>query len=409
MDKIVILGAGEFQLHLIEKAKEKGLFTIVVSPEGDYPGFAIADKIYYHDATDAEFITEIAEKEGAIGVTSDQGEIFVKTIAYACEKLGLPGNPYEVAKLYTDKGLMRKRGMELGLPTIEYHVADSYEEAVRCFRAIGRKSIIKPLDGFSSRGVYQIEDEKMLEEYYPKAVEVSKQGKVIIERYVEGRVLEVDSIVLNGEVRTLMHAEIYDFSIPNVFSSRMRLYPIVEEAASLDKLLEYNRRIGEGFGVRQGITHNEYMLEKETGEVYLIEAALRSGGAFVGSSITQAQTGLDPADFLVDIAAGRADRFPDFDPYAKHTGTVAFYIPIGKVISLKGLDEVDALDYVMQTTFHKLKEGFVSDRIEDKDQRQLISLEASSREELMERISHIRDMIRIEVETDAGIRGPIWE
>ena len=38
MDKIMILGAGEHQLHLIERAKERGFYTIAVSPDGDYPG-----------------------------------------------------------------------------------------------------------------------------------------------------------------------------------------------------------------------------------------------------------------------------------------------------------------------------------------------------------------------------------
>ena len=54
MKKIMILGAGIYQVPLIRAAKEMGFFVIVVSIKGDYPGFALADKIYYINTTDRE-------------------------------------------------------------------------------------------------------------------------------------------------------------------------------------------------------------------------------------------------------------------------------------------------------------------------------------------------------------------
>ena len=47
--KIMILGAGIYQVPLIETAKKMGLYTIVVSIPGNYPGFALADKVYYEN------------------------------------------------------------------------------------------------------------------------------------------------------------------------------------------------------------------------------------------------------------------------------------------------------------------------------------------------------------------------
>ena len=41
--KIMVLGAGIYQVPLIKKAKEMGLHTIVVSPKGPYPGISLAD------------------------------------------------------------------------------------------------------------------------------------------------------------------------------------------------------------------------------------------------------------------------------------------------------------------------------------------------------------------------------
>ena len=59
MKKIIILGAGVYQLPLIKKAKENGLFTIVVSIPGKYQGFQFADKIYYTDTRDSKAIIDL--------------------------------------------------------------------------------------------------------------------------------------------------------------------------------------------------------------------------------------------------------------------------------------------------------------------------------------------------------------
>ena len=63
MKKIMILGAGIYQVPLIKTAKRMGLYTIVVSIPGNYPGFALADKVYYENTVDDEKILEIARAE----------------------------------------------------------------------------------------------------------------------------------------------------------------------------------------------------------------------------------------------------------------------------------------------------------------------------------------------------------
>ena len=92
MDKIIILGAGPYQLHLIEQAKALGNYVITITPEGDYPGIKVADKTYYHDAKDEEYALWVAQTENVNGIISDQGDIFVRPVAYVAEKMGLPGN-----------------------------------------------------------------------------------------------------------------------------------------------------------------------------------------------------------------------------------------------------------------------------------------------------------------------------
>ena len=50
----MILGASTYQVPLIRTARRMGLYTIVVSIPGDYPGFALADKIYELNTRDKD-------------------------------------------------------------------------------------------------------------------------------------------------------------------------------------------------------------------------------------------------------------------------------------------------------------------------------------------------------------------
>ncbi len=409
-DKLIVLGAGPFQLHLIEKAQEMGAYVIAITPHGTYPGIKVADKIYFHDAKIEEYVYEVAKLENVQGVISDQGEIFVRAVAYAAEKMGLPGNGYDTALLYTNKYRMRERSKELGLATIDYKKVDSIEEAKDFFESLGGgMAIIKPVDASSSRGVSKISSLDDLYEKFDEAQETSLSGQVIIEKFIEGPQFEVDSIAAGGHVQPLMYADLDEYDIPNVFSSRTRLYPSVADDDFVRRLLDYSQKINEGFGMYQGLSHNEYIMDEKTGEIYLIEAALRGGGTFIASYIAWLETGLDTQEFLVNVALGRTKEVPEFKMNRCHSGYVTFYLPVGEVLSKEGTDEVEALDYVVKTTFENIGLHAHTKAITDKNQRHAIVLYADSREQILERIETIKGMLKIKVQTEDGIRGPIWE
>lgn len=105
-------------MPLIKRAKEKGLYTIVVSIPGDYPGFKLADKIYYENTTDCEKILEIAQKENIDGIVTAGTDVAVVTVGRVCDAMKLCGISYEAAQISGDKLLMKDQyeNMECVLP-----------------------------------------------------------------------------------------------------------------------------------------------------------------------------------------------------------------------------------------------------------------------------------------------------
>ena len=99
----MILGAGIYQVPLIETAKKMGLYTIVVSIPGNYPGFALADKVYYENTVDEDKILEIAKKERIKGIVTSGTDVCMKTVGRVCDAMGLNGLSYEASKVAVDK------------------------------------------------------------------------------------------------------------------------------------------------------------------------------------------------------------------------------------------------------------------------------------------------------------------
>ena len=145
MKKLMILGAGTYQVPLIKQAKKMGLYVVVVSP-GNYPGMPLADKVIDCDIMDEEGVFRAAEKEGIDGIISDESDMPVLSMAYTVDRLGLPGNSYEAVLPFIDKHLMRERCRKLGIDTIDYKLVGSADDAARYFDGMNGPAIIKPAD-----------------------------------------------------------------------------------------------------------------------------------------------------------------------------------------------------------------------------------------------------------------------
>ena len=404
----MIIGAGVYQVPIIERAKERGIFTIVISPAGPYPGLSVADRVYYQDVRDRDEILEIAIKEEIDGVITDQTDIAVRTVAYVAEKMGLPGIGFECAKLFTDKRLMREKCRQLGLPTIEYAEVKSFDEALAFYYELGSTAIIKPVDSQGSRGVSKIDSVAKLKKKFAQTQKYSHTGEVIIERFINGKEMEVDSIAADYNVETLMHADLTPYDIPDVFASTTRLYPSIADENTINRLLELNKKIIKGFGLKQGLTHGEYIVD-EDGEIYLIEIAARGGGTYISSHIAELQTGINTSDFLLDISMGNRNDIPKFEGGMCACGYVTFYLPAGTVVGMDGVEDVKEMDSVCKHSLDGIHIGLHTESFQDKTARYAVIAYADSRANLYQEIRKIKDLLKIKVDTGSGIEGPVWK
>ena len=147
-NRVLILGAGVYQVPLIKKSREMGFYTIICSIRGNYPGFQYADKYSYTNTVDREAVLQLARNEKIDAILTTGTDVAVSTIGYVCDQLGLKGITEQSAAWVTNKLEMKRRFFHLaGYQEIEDdHIV--VEQPIIIQNEIGYLSIIcKVIDG----------------------------------------------------------------------------------------------------------------------------------------------------------------------------------------------------------------------------------------------------------------------
>lgn len=200
MKKILILGAGVYQVPLIQAAKRMGLYTIVASIPGEYPGFALADKVYDINTVDKEAILQAAREEQISGICTTGTDVAVATIGYVCERMGLAGVSEAAAVRATDKAVMKARFLECSVSASDFRKVCTLEEAETAARTIGYPVVVKRVDSSGSRGITIVKKPEELAGAFADAREGSKKDYVLVEEMLGGSEIGVDGVVQNGKL-----------------------------------------------------------------------------------------------------------------------------------------------------------------------------------------------------------------
>ena len=407
MENILIIGAGDFQLPLVQRAS-LSYNVLLAAPKISDAFMPYVTEPFLVDVKEKEKILAFAKERGICGVITDQTDIAVRSVAYVAEQLGLPGIGYETGCLFTDKSLMRRRMAELGIKLLPNRTVSSLEEALEYYSELGGDVIIKPLDTQGSRGVQICRDSGDLKAKYAEAARWSSDHSVLIERYATGREFLVEGLAVDYEFRNLCIGDTLYFDLPDAFAAKSRIFPTVADDALRQRVLDLNTKIITGFGLKQGLTHSEFIMDGE--DIYLIETAARGGGVFISSDLIHLSCGLDTEGFLLDIASGKQKGLPQIKPQQCVCGYLAFYIPDGKVISVRGVREIQALPYVHRNQLDKLHAGIENrEGHTDKTSRIALIVSAPDRITFEQRAAQIRSMLQVETETADGIKPLIWE
>lgn len=300
MKKLAIIGASYLQQPLVEKCKELGVYSICFAWEDGAVCKDLCDKFYPISTIDKDAILKVCQEEKIDGITTIASDVATLTVNYVAEQMGLVGNPDNYSLTATNKYLMRQCFMENGVPSPKFCLTDGeVPMAISTFRF---PVIVKPTDRSGSRGVEKVLKQNDLQQAIDRACAESFQKKAVIEEFVEGREISVESISFKGKHYILQITDKVTTEAP-FFVELEHHQPSSLPEEIKTKVKEIVLNALSALHIQYGASHAELKITKE-GDIRVIEIGARMGGDFIGSNLVQLSTGYDFLKGVIEVALG---------------------------------------------------------------------------------------------------------
>jgi len=272
MRKIFILGGGTLQLDLILEAKKMFFYTIVLDMDKDCIGSQWCDEFLHIDIADKEAILQKAQEYKIDVILTSATELGNLTACFVGEKLGLNTNSYQCAQNTTDKTLMKSILQKANIQTSKFQIVDeSFKNAWDEFPCI-----VKPSDSSAARGLSYCTDKTQLDIAFTKAINYSKNSKILIEEYIEGSQFSCETISCNSVHQIVAINREFIHDLPNIMEISHTI-PANIDTATEDLIKDITPKILNAFDIQYGACHIELRVTPKQ-EIYVIEIASRTGG-----------------------------------------------------------------------------------------------------------------------------------
>ena len=301
MEKLMILGASVYQVPLIRTAKRMGLYTIVASIPGNYPGFSDADKVCYINTTDKEAILKVCREEGVSGICTSGTDVAVATIGYVNEQMGLAGVSEAAANNACDKYAMKEAFRKGGVSASEFIKVISLDEAYEAAEEIGYPVVVKCVDSSGSRGINVVKTKDGLKEAYDEAVKYSRKDYVLIEEKLPGREIGVDGMVQNGEIILIAPHQKYTYTRNGATIPAGHSFPYRCSEVTMEEIERQARLAVRALGLDNCAFNSDVFVDGEN--VYIIEMGGRAGATGIPELIS-IYYGFDFYEQMIENALG---------------------------------------------------------------------------------------------------------
>jgi carbamoyl-phosphate synthase large subunit len=286
--KVMVLGGGpnrigqgiEFDyccVHTAFALRDAGYQSIMVNcnPETVSTDYDTSNRLYFEPVT-VEDVLAIHDKERPEGVMVQFGGQTPLNIARQLEEAGVRilGTSPETIDLAEDRERFSAMMRKLGIPQPDSGLARTLDEALALSARMGYPLIVRPSYVLGGRGMEVVHDEEMLREYVAKAVEVSPERPLYVDRFLVDAV-ETEADAICDGTDAFVPAVMEHIELAGVHSgdSACIIPPVSLAPEHLAVIEEYTRRIALELGV-VGLINIQYAIAG--GTVYVLEANPRA-------------------------------------------------------------------------------------------------------------------------------------
>lgn len=359
MKKLMILGASILQLPAIEKAKKMGLEVIAVDMNPEAVGFTVEGvKKEVISTIDTESVLVAAREHKIDGIMTLASDMPMRTVAAVAKELELEGVTEETALAATDKGIMRQRLQEFGVPVPAFYKVNTRDEYYQAINKLGVKCIVKPADNSGSRGVdllSNLEDSQEIEKAYHYSKSFSRNGTIVVEEYMEGPEVSVETLSLAGKCHVIQITDKLTTGAP-YFVEMGHNQPSLLPKNIQQQIEKVAKMAVKALGIQNGPSHTEIKVTSEGPKI--VEIGARLGGDNITTHLVPLSTGVDMVEACIRIALG---EIPDLESkFAKASAVRYFDLSSGLIEKIDGVEEAEQLEGIKQISIvHGIGENSV--------------------------------------------------
>ena len=306
MKKLMIMGAGTYQVPLIKTAKKMGIYTIAVSIPGNYPGFAYADEVLHINTVDSEAVLQAAMERKIDGICTAGTDVAVMTIGRVNDAMGLSGISYEAAKLACDKVLMKQCYEQNGVRTARYRQVYFNEDVSEKIEDLNYPLIVKIVDSSGSRGITRVDRPSQLQAAIRNAQSFTRKDYYIVEEFIVGREFGAQAFVMDGKVQFILpHGDYIFHGSTGVPAGHFAPYTLTGE--QLEDCCRTTEKALRAMKLDNCACNCDFIMRD--GKTYVLEIGGRSGATCL-AELVSIYYGYDYYRKIIEVALGQKPDFP---------------------------------------------------------------------------------------------------
>ena len=346
--KIVVLGAGPIRIgqgvefdystvHAVMTIKNAGYEAIIINnnPETVSTDYTTADKLYFEPLT-PEDVMNIIEFEKPEGVIASLGGQTAINLAQPLTDRGVKiiGTDCAAIDKAEDRNAFENLLNELNIPRAKGKAVTNIQDGIDAAAEIGYPVLVRPSFVLGGRAMQIVANEKQLRHYLRTAVEIDEDKPVLVDKYIQGREVEIDAICDGRDVfvpgimelveRTGVHSG-DSISVYPPFSISNKVKGII---------LQYAKKLGLGIGI-VGLFNIQFIVDAED-NVFIIEVNPRSSRTV---PFLSKATGYSLADIATEVILGKSLKEQGFfDIYPDEKERWYVKAPVFSFNKIRGLD-----------------------------------------------------------------------
>lgn len=286
--KILVLGSGPIRIgqgvefdystvHAVKTIQEAGYEAIIINnnPETVSTDYTTSDKLYFEPLC-VEDVMNVIALEKPVGVIASLGGQTAVNLAEPLQKRGVPiiGTDSVAIERAENRESFEALLEELEIPQPKGKAVTNIEDGVAAAAEIGYPVLVRPSFVLGGRDMQIVANEPQLRRYLETAVEVDKDKPVLVDKYIQGKEVEVDAICDGTRVFVPGIMELVERTGVHSGDS-ISVYPpfgISDKVKGV--ILGYAKKLGLGIGIK-GLFNIQFIVDGND-DVYIIEVNPRS-------------------------------------------------------------------------------------------------------------------------------------